>query len=259
MFLQTLWLFPLFLSGLAVDPSVLGIHNVSGLVDDFLEFIYPILRFNGHTEIKFDDISTTDHPVNLKHIDSRLINTPKLREYLGSNTTIPFSFSCEDGKLGDITTLRRSAPATERLEFVIGLFVKFISIRSHFTLEKLYVRFSKCEFTLGDARYKGKLTLEASKNDFKTDLKLVAIGDTSCGLRDKSTPRGNEPLVLKPVVTGTPLKKIIEKILTGIFKKYAKEVKKLTNEKLIDAFSDVIKTNKLCDFLHKRNKPIKHH
>ncbi|KAF6198987.1 hypothetical protein GE061_007010 [Apolygus lucorum] len=224
-------------------------HDVSQLLDDFIAFIEPIMRARGDNEIEIDGVSDSQ-PISGSLIEHRLmkIDHPKVQALL-EDPTIPiqFSFSCEKGKFGDITTLKRVGRAVESA----GAFlIQNVILKSHYSLETMYVKYPKCVISIADVPFKGQITFKAPHNNFKTNLVFYAL-DKYCYFTGGPTSF-NGPLELKSVVQGTPYNKVFEQLIDYLIKRNPDDVKNKAKWKLQQALASAARKFKGCAFLNDR-------
>ncbi|KAF6198986.1 hypothetical protein GE061_007009 [Apolygus lucorum] len=238
-------------------------HDVSQLLDDYLAFVEPIMRAEGNIETEIGGVS--DSPaffVGQNSIEHHLkkVDHPKVQSLLENpSEPIPFSFSCEKGKLGDLSTLKRIGPAVETLTNVVkgG---KILTLKGQYTLETMYAKFPNCKFSLANLPFKGQITLKATHNNFTSTLDFYSLGKyCRFGIYPTSL---NGPLELKTVVNGTPYNKLFEQLLEYLIRKHPNDVTIIANSKLQSALDLIAFKSKSCGFLidgvlqHIKNKHL---
>ncbi|KAF6198988.1 hypothetical protein GE061_007011 [Apolygus lucorum] len=236
-------------------------HDVSEIVDDYLAFIEPIMRARGDTEIDIEGINDAQISVHGHHLIKhhlKLADHPKLQELLKDpSIPIPFSLSCEKGKLGDISTLKRVGPAFEILSaYSVG---GSFTVTAQYTLETMYAKYPKCKISLANVPYKGQITLKAPHSNFTTTLGLFSR-KKECYFTDFSTHFNDKTLELKTTVKGTPYNKLFEQLIDFLIKKNPNDVKNKANDRLSLALEVTARKHKGCLFLdnsvrqHVKNK-----
>ncbi|KAF6198989.1 hypothetical protein GE061_007012 [Apolygus lucorum] len=237
------------------------VHDVSTIVDDYLAFIEPIMRARGDTEIEIDGINDAQISVHGHHLIKhhlKLADHPKLQELLKDpSIPIPFSLSCEKGKLGDISTLKRVGPASEKLWHFSG--EDSITLTAQYTLKTMYAKYPKCKIYLANVPYKGQITLRAPHSNFTTTLDLFSR-KKECYFTDYSTHFNDKTLELKTTVKGTPYNKLFEQLIDYLIKKNPNDVRNKANDRLSFALAASARKHKGCLFLdnsirqHVKNK-----
>ncbi|KAF6198992.1 hypothetical protein GE061_007015 [Apolygus lucorum] len=256
MVLQALFLIALATLGLAAKNN-----DVSALLDDFLAFITPVWKARGETGIDFTDIShVEDFPVNdgikklLKQSDD-----PKLRKY-SQEKTVPFKFSCTNGKLGDISTLKRVKKSKATEQKVFGVWrSNILTISAVLTLDTMYIRYPNCDIAIGEFYHQNvSITFSISNDAFSTVFLLTGLG-RNCATVDPLSVFVHGTPKINTVVRGSPHNKAIEHIFNGLIKEHSLQVSLVANWGLTKAILGATNNPHACGFLRKRINKIKNH